>query len=329
MSPSKSPASPLRVGVVGLGVMGKNHARVLSELPGVTLVGVADPDEAQVEFVTSRLGCAGFASLEALLDAGIDALTVAAPTQLHTAISLAAIARGVHVLVEKPIAHTVEEGRRIIDAAEKAGVTLMVGHVERFNPAVQSIRQAIAGDDILSIQITRVGPFPPRMSDIGVVIDLAVHDIDLIRWFTGSEIAEIQPQTNSIHAAREDIALLQFRTESGVLAHINTNWLTPFKARTVHVATRNKYISGDLITRQVTECFDYKPDGSYSMRHLSVAYAEPLRAELVAFIDSVRNRTAPVTGGADGLASLDIAMRCLGDRQAAATPLKVAAGGRG
>ena len=329
MTQSKSPATPLRVGVVGLGVMGKNHARVLSELPGVTLVGVADPDQAQVEFVTSRLGCAGFASLEALLDAGIDALTVAAPTQLHTAISLAAIARGVHVLVEKPIAHTVEEGRRIIDAAEKAGVTLIVGHVERFNPAVQSIRQAIAGDDILSIQITRVGPFPPRMSDIGVVIDLAVHDIDLIRWFTGSEIAEIQPQTNSIHAAREDIALLQFRTESGVLAHINTNWLTPFKARTVHVATRNKYISGDLITRQVTECFDYKPDGSYSMRHLSVAYAEPLRAELVAFVDSVRNRTAPVTGGADGLASLDIAMRCLGEHQTAVTPLKIAAGGRG
>lgn len=329
MSPSQSPASSLRVGVVGLGVMGKNHARVLSELPGVTLVGVADPDQAQVDFVTSRLGCAGFASLEALLDAGIDALTVAAPTQLHTAISLAAIARGVHVLVEKPIAHTVEEGRRIIEAAEKAGVTLMVGHVERFNPAVQSIRQAIAGDDILSIQITRVGPFPPRMSDIGVVIDLAVHDIDLIRWFTGSEIAEIQPQTNSIHAAREDIALLQFRTESGVLAHINTNWLTPFKARTVHVATRNKYISGDLITRQVTECFDYKPDGSYSMRHLSVAYAEPLRAELVAFVDSVRNRTAPVTGGADGLASLDIAMRCLSDRlQPANPPLRVAAGGR-
>lgn len=329
MSPSQSPATPLRVGVVGLGVMGKNHARVLHELPGVTLVGVADPDQAQVDFVTSRLGCAGFSSLEALLDAGIDALTVAAPTQLHTAISLAAIARGVHVLVEKPIAHTVEEGRRIIDAAEKAGVTLMVGHVERFNPAVQSIRQAIAGDDILSIQITRVGPFPPRMSDIGVVIDLAVHDIDLIRWFTGSEIAEIQPQTNSIHAAREDIALLQFRTESGVLAHINTNWLTPFKARTVHVATRNKYISGDLITRQVTECFDYKPDGSYSMRHLSVAYAEPLRAELVAFIDSVRNRSAPVTGGADGLASLDIAMRCLADRQQPANPpLRVAAGRR-
>jgi predicted dehydrogenase len=319
-------AKPLRVGVVGLGVMGKNHARVLDELPGVTLVGVADPDGAQVEFVTSRLGCAGFSTLDALMDAGIDALTIAAPTQLHTQIALQAIARGIHVLIEKPIAQTVEDGQRILDAAARAGVTLMVGHVERFNPAVQSIKQALAGEDILSIQITRVGPFPPRMSDIGVVIDLAVHDIDLIRWFTGSEIQDIQPQTNSIHAAREDIALLQFRTASGVLAHINTNWLTPFKARTVHVATRNKYITGDLITRQVTECFDYKPDGSYSMRHLSVAYAEPLRAELVAFIDAVRTGKAPAVLGTDGLASLDIAMRCLGERGQTAAPKLAVAG---
>jgi UDP-N-acetylglucosamine 3-dehydrogenase len=327
MTSNMDAGAPLRVGVIGCGVMGKNHARVLSELPGVTLVGVADPDAEAVEFVTSRLGCGGFSSLDALLDAGIDALTIAAPTQLHTDIALTAIGRGVHVLVEKPIAQSVEEGRRIIEAAAKAGVTLMVGHVERFNPAVQSIKQAVAGEDILSIQITRVGPFPPRMSDIGVVIDLAVHDIDLIRWFTGSEIVDIQPQTNSIHAAREDIALLQFRTASGVLAHINTNWLTPFKARTVHVATRNKYVTGDLITRQVTECFDYKPDGSYSMRHLSVAYAEPLRAELVAFITSVRNGTQPVVGGTDGLTSLDIAMRCLGERAPAAAVKRVAAVG--
>lgn len=324
MTQSPSAGSPLRVGVVGLGVMGKNHARVLAELPGVTLAGVADPDPAQVEFVTSRLGCRGFASLEAMMAEGLDAVTIAAPTQLHTPLALAAIAGGLHVLVEKPIAQSVEEGRRIIDAAHRAGRMLMVGHVERFNPAVQSVKQALEGEEILSIQITRVGPFPPRMSDIGVVIDLAVHDIDLIRWFTGSEIEDIQPQTNSIHAAREDIALLQFRTRSGVLAHINTNWLTPFKARTVQVATRGKYVVADLITRQVTECFDYKPDGSYSMRHLSVGYQEPLRAELLAFVEAVRSGRPPQVGGADGLASLDIAMRCLASRPPEAPALRVA-----
>ena len=137
----------------------------------------------------------------------------------------------------------------------------MVGHVERFNPAVQAIKDAIRGEDILSISITRVGPFPPRMSNVGVVIDLAVHDIDLISWFTGSKIIEVQPQLSSTRAEREDIALLQFRTASGVLAQINTNWLTPFKARTVHVATKRKYVIGDLLTRQVTECFGFQPDG--------------------------------------------------------------------
>ena len=126
------------------------------------------------------------------------------------------------------------------------------------------------------------------MSNVGVVIDLAVHDIDLIRWFTDSDIVEVQPQLSSAVAEREDIALLQFRTASGVLAHINTNWLTPFKARNVTVATRGKYVMGDLLTRQVTECFGFQPDGSYSMRHLSVGHDEPLRAELIAFVDAVR-----------------------------------------
>ena len=168
----------------------------------------------------------------------------------------------------------------------------MVGHVERFNPAVTAIKEAIRGEDILSIAITRVGPFPPRMSNVGVVIDLAVHDIDLIRWFTDSDIVEVQPQLSSAIAEREDIALLQFRTASGVLAHINTNWLTPFKARNVTIATRGKYLMGDLLTRQVTECFGFQPDGAYSMRHVSVGHDEPLRAELIAFVAAVRGEQA-------------------------------------
>ena len=301
----------LRVGVVGVGVMGSNHARVFADLPGVTLIGVADPEPKQRDFVTGALGCKGFADVDGLLAAGVDAVTIAAPTHLHRDVALACIGKGVHVLVEKPIAPSVEEGHAIIAAARRANVTLMVGHVERFNPAVQTIKDAIRGEDILSIAITRVGPFPPRMSNVGVVIDLAVHDIDLIRWFTDSEIVEVQPQVRSAVAEREDIALLQFRTASGVLAHINTNWLTPFKARNVTVATRNKYIMGDLLTRQVTECFGFQPDGSYSMRHLSVGHAEPLRAELQAFVSAINSGTAPAVTGEQGVAGLEIAIRCL------------------
>jgi predicted dehydrogenase len=309
---------PLRVGVIGVGIMGSNHARVFAGLPGTELVGIADPDSKQAEFVANTLGCNAVDDVESLLDLGLDAVTIAAPTHLHRDIALACIARSVHVMVEKPVASTVEEGREIIDAAGRAGVTLMVGHVERFNPAVEAIKEAIRSEDILSIAITRVGPFPPRMSNVGVVIDLAVHDIDLIRWFTDSDIVEVQPQLSSAVAEREDIALLQFRTASGVLAHINTNWLTPFKARSVTVATRGKYVMGDLLTRQVTECFGFQPDGSYSMRHLSVGHAEPLRAELLAFLRAVRTGGAPAVTGEEGVASLEIAIRCLAARPTAA-----------
>src|SRR5215469_58126 len=306
-----APKDALRVGVIGAGVMGSNHARVLAGLPDTNLVGVVDPVEAHRARATELASCRTFDQLDALLAEGIDAVTIAAPTHLHHEIALACIARKIHVLVEKPIASTVEEGREIVEAAQRAGVTLMVGHVERFNPAVAAVKQAISGEDILSIAITRVGPFPPRMSNVGVVIDLAVHDIDLIRWFTESDIVEVQPQLSSAVAEREDIALLQFRTASGVLAHINTNWLTPFKARTIHVATRGKYVMGDLLTRQVTECFGFKPDGSYSMRHLPVGHDEPLRAELIAFLQAVRAGATPAVTGDEGVASLEIATRCL------------------
>ena len=313
---------PLRVGVVGVGVMGSNHARVFAGLPGVELIGIADPDGKQADFVARTLSCAAVSDVAALLDLKLDAVTIAGPTHLHRDIALACIERGVHVLVEKPIASSVEEGNEIIAAARRAGVTLMVGHVERFNPAVEAIKEAIRGEDILSIAITRVGPFPPRMSNVGVVIDLAVHDIDLIRWFTDSDIVEVQPQVSSAVAEREDIALLQFRTASGVLAHINTNWLTPFKARNVIVATRGKYVQADLLTRQVTECFGFQPDGSYSMRHLSVGHAEPLRAELLAFTSAVRSGQPPAVTGEQGVASLKIAIQCLDGRPATSAPAK-------
>jgi UDP-N-acetylglucosamine 3-dehydrogenase len=309
----------LRIGVIGAGIMGSNHARVLAGLPDTVLVGIVDPLPEHRARATELVGCRAFAGLHELIAEGIDAVTIAAPTHLHHEIALACIAHNIHVLVEKPIASSVEEGQEIVAAAQRAGVTLMVGHVERFNPAVAAVKQAISGEDILSIAITRVGPFPPRMSNVGVVIDLAVHDIDLIRWFTESDIVEVQPQLSSAIAEREDIALLQFRTASGVLAHINTNWLTPFKARNVTVATRGKYVMGDLLTRQVTECFGFKPDGSYSMRHLPVGHDEPLRAELIAFLHAVRTQSQPAVTGAEGVASLEIAIRCL------ETPAKPAA----
>src|SRR5215467_1442301 len=130
----------LRVGVVGVGIMGANHARVLTDLPGVTLAGVADPDPRQRALVSEALGCPGYPDVEALIASGVDAVTIAAPTHLHRDLALTCVRKGVHILVEKPIASSVEEGRAIISAADRAGLTLMVGHVERFNPAVEAIK---------------------------------------------------------------------------------------------------------------------------------------------------------------------------------------------
>jgi len=302
---------PMRVGLVGCGVMGRNHARVLSDLKNAQLVGIADPDQSAVGPVARSLDVTAVTDISELLDLGCQALVIAGPTHLHHELALTAINRGVHVLVEKPIASTVDEGQDIVNCARRKGVTLMVGHVERFNPVVQTVKEALEREDILSIAITRVGPFPPRMSHVGVVIDLAVHDIDLIRWFTGSEIVEVQPQLANAMGNRDDIALLQFRTSSGVLAHINTNWLTPFKARTIQVATRKKYLVADLMTREVTECYDFQRDGSYSIRHLPVGYYEPLRVELTEFLQAIATGNEPPISGEEAVASLRIANQCL------------------
>ena len=302
----------MRVGIVGVGGMGSTHAAAWNTTPA-RIAGFMATTEEHAQPLTDQYGARVYPDLAAMLP-NVDVVDICTPTHLHHEVALACIARGIHVLVEKPIASTVAEGREIVSAARAAGVTLMIGHVERFNPAVAAVKKAISGEDILSIAITRVGPFPPRMSNVGVVIDLAVHDIDLIRWFTESDIVDVQPQLSSAVAEREDIALLQFRTASGVLAHINTNWLTPFKARSVTVATRGKYVSGDLLTRQVTECFGFQPDGSYSMRHLPVGHDEPLRAELMAFVDAVRSGRAPAVTGEEGVASLEIATQCLAPR---------------
>ncbi|MDO1559343.1 Gfo/Idh/MocA family oxidoreductase [Brevundimonas sp. 2R-24] len=304
----------LRIGVAGAGVMGRNHARVASELREGRLTAVFDPDGATAQGVAEAYGADAFTDAEAFLSSGIEAAIVATPNRHHAELGVALLERGVHVLVEKPIAADLEGAQALIAAAERSGAVLMVGHVERFNPAVEAVKRSIADDDIISIQITRVGPFPPRMGEVGVVIDLAVHDIDIVRHLTGSEIVDVQAQLARTHADREDTALLQFRTESGVIAQINTNWVTPFKARILQVATRQKFVVADLITRTVTENFGFQKDGSYSTRMVNAWPSEPLKKELEAFVEACLGRAAPAVTGQDGLKNLEVALKCLDGR---------------
>jgi UDP-N-acetylglucosamine 3-dehydrogenase len=305
--------SVLKFGVAGAGVMGRNHARVLSEIRDVELTHVFDPDAVTAEGVAAAYGASPVVAAEDFIQAGLDAAVVATPNRTHADLSVALLERGVHVLVEKPIAASLEDARRIIDAAQANDRVLMVGQVERFNPAVDAVKRVIAGDDIISIQITRVGPFPPRMGEVGVVIDLAVHDIDIIRHLTDSEIVEVQPQLARTKAEREDTALLQFRLENGTIAHITTNWVTPYKVRTLQVATMNRFVVADLITRQVTEYFGQQPDGSYQTRAVNSWPAEPLKKELEAFTHAIRTGKPAAVSGEDGLRNLEVALRCLGE----------------
>ena len=306
-------SAPIKAGVAGAGVMGRNHARVLAEVQGVDLTTIFDPDSVTGQGVADLYGANAVTTAEAFVDAGLDCAVVATPNRFHADLGVALLEKGVHVLVEKPIAPTVADAQRMIDAAKANDRVLMVGHVERFNPAVETVRRAIADEDVISIQVTRVGPFPPRMGEVGVVIDLAVHDIDIIRHLTGSEITEVQPQLARTRAEREDTALLQFRLENGVIAHITTNWLTPYKTRTLQVATRGKFVVADLITRQVTEYFGQQADGSYSTRMLNSWPAEPLKKELEAFVHAIRTGEPPAVTGQDGLKNLEVALRCLGE----------------
>jgi predicted dehydrogenase len=151
------------------------------------------------------------------------------------------------------------------------------------------------------------------MGEVGVVIDLAVHDIDIIRHLTESEIVEVQPQLARTKADREDTALLQFRLANGTIAHITTNWVTPYKVRTLQVATQNKFVVADLMSRQVTEYFGQQPDGSYSTRGVMSWPAEPLKKELEAFAHAIRTGEPPAVSGEDGLRNLEVALRCLGE----------------
>lgn len=302
----------VRIGVVGGGSMGYNHCRVLSELPEAEFAGVADPSNEARERIHSEFGGATFASVEDLMATDLQALVVAVPTRLHSRIAELAIEGGLSVLVEKPLAQTSSDAERLTCLAAEKGVALMVGHIERFNPVIEAMRQALGDEQPISIDITRVGPLPPRINDVGVIIDLGVHDIDLIRFLTGSEFARIACFSSRTHALHEDAANLCFEMENGTVAHVTTNWITPFKVRKLDIATPTRFIEGDLLTFQAKEYKGFAvTDVEYSVKGLRMRRSEPLKGELSAFLRCVVTGDPPPVTGRDGVETLKVLERCL------------------
>jgi predicted dehydrogenase len=317
----------IRTAVIGVGSMGKNHARINWELPDVELVGVADDNLDTVNAVARKYDTKPYSNyIELLDDAKPDAVTLAVPTIYHHDIALDIIERGIPLLIEKPIAYTIEEGQKIIDAAQKRGVKLMVGHIERFNPAITTLKNLISKGElgrIFQMDAHRQGPFPARVADVGVVIDLAVHDLDVMRFVSNKEIIRVYAETEKhINSEHEDLLSGLLRFEDGIVGTLTINWLTPTKIREFIVTGERGLYKCDYLTQDLY--FFENPVSSGSewdnlrvlrgvsegkmIRHV-IAKKEPLRAEQEAFLEAVREDKPVPVSGEDGLRALELAKR--------------------
>ncbi|QPZ39393.1 Gfo/Idh/MocA family protein [Paramicrobacterium chengjingii] len=312
-------ADNLRAGLLGIGMMGRHHARVLREVEGIDLVAVADP-------AGDPHGVAGeltvLPDVDALIAAGIDMAVVAVPTRFHEGAALTLAAAGVHTFVEKPIAETVAAGRRMTEAFAQAGLVGAVGHIERFNPALQELRRRLSAGELGSVyQVAtrRQGPFPARIADVGVGKDLATHDIDLTAWVTQSNYTRVFAQT-AFKSGREheDMIAVTGRLDSGAVVSHLVNWLSPMKER-VTVVTGEK---GAFVADTATGDLTFYANGTIPLEWESVSafrgvsegdvtrYAfakrEPLRVEHEAFRDAVLGRPSDVVTMQQGLRALEV-----------------------
>jgi len=313
----------ISIALIGLGRMGKNHLRVLGGLQDCRLVAICDPD-AKASQIAKELGLNYYSTVEKLLEhEEFDCVDICVPTTLHESVAIACLECGKHVFVEKPISHSVASAMKIIEAAKVNNRVLMVGHIERFNPTIRVLKEAIKDEKILSLYFTRVGPMPPRIQDVGVVFDLGVHDIDLARFLTNSDISGVFCLSRGEKVEQSAQILLKMANDCS--ANINLNWFTPFKVREINVVTSNQVFVANLITKEVRSYSSYKatPNISYQVELFEVGNAEPLKSELMHFVECVKNNTTPLTSGAEALSALqaaEAAMRSSKERRFVSLP---------
>ena len=314
----------LRVGLVGAGMMGRNHARVLSSIDGLELVGVADP-------AGDKHGVAGSAqvveTVSELIDLGLDMAVVAVPTVHHLSAGLELAAAGVHTLIEKPLATNADEAAKLADAFEAAGLIGCVGHIERFNPALRALRSKLdAGElgDIYQVATRRQGPFPNRIADVGVVKDLATHDVDLTAWLVRSSYARVSAHT-ALKSGRqhEDLISVTAQLADGTVVSHLVNWLSPLKERvTIVTGDRGAFVAdtlhGDLtfhangvVPTEWDQVATFRGVAEGDSTRYAIAKPEPLRVEHETFRDAVLGRPADVVTMREGLATVAVADACI------------------
>jgi UDP-N-acetylglucosamine 3-dehydrogenase len=307
--------------IIGAGIMGANHARVARAMPEFTVTSVCDPDRARAEAVADAIGATATSDVDEAI-AGADAVVLASPSETHGEIGVRVLQRGRDLLVEKPIATSVGDARKLIEAAEANDRMLMVGHVERFNPAVVELQQLTK--DPLAVEITRVGPYAKRaLAD--VVLDLMIHDVDLARAVIGSEIVEHRSMARVVRSGEQDLACALLLFENGVVANITASRISQSKIRRITLTQRENCVVADLLRQHVEvhriEHSEYLAEGGARYRQSGLVeipflsqHGEPLMHELRHFAECVINRSRPSVSGEDGLAALEV---CLAVRDSA------------
>jgi UDP-N-acetylglucosamine 3-dehydrogenase len=314
--------APLRLGLAGLGSMGRNHLRVISAHPETTLSAIADSDAATLGDAAAQTGARGFADpLEMIAGADLDGVVLATPTTSHTALALAAIDRGLSVLVEKPLAATVEEGLAILNAARRRKIRVQVGHVERYNPAVLEMGRLLrAGwlSTIYAVTSRRAGPFPARIRDVGVTVDLGTHDVDMLSWIAGERPVRVYAETAArLNAGHEDLTFGLMHFPSGATGFLDVDWLTPAKRRSLVALGEEGMFELDYLTQKLTFTRSNveRPQiiGGYATTftgdviEIPVENVEPLRAQLDEFVRVLRTGERPYVDAEDGLWAVAIA----------------------
>ncbi|MEQ1883569.1 MAG: Gfo/Idh/MocA family oxidoreductase [Bryobacteraceae bacterium] len=296
-----------RVAVIGAGAFGRNHVRVTHQSEHAELSGVLDPNPQRAEDAQKAHGCRLFSSLAELMD-NSDAAVVATPTITHSEIGCALMERGLDVLIEKPIAHTVEAGRALTETAARNGRILQVGHLERFNPAVIALKPAISKP--LFFEIHRMSEFSPRSLDVDVVLDLMIHDIDIVLALTGEMPDEVRAAGIRILSQKVDIANVRLQFPSGCIANLTASRVSTERVRKLRLFQPHEYISLDY-SRQDAVRFRVNPPMAIDFAPLTAPKDEPLRLELEDFFHSIVHRTPPVVTGVQALAALEVATSIL------------------
>jgi predicted dehydrogenase len=296
-----------RVAVIGVGHLGRHHARILSTLGGVTLAGVVDvlPDRAAE--IAAMTGAPAFTDSRQVLEK-VDAVTVAVPTELHRDVALPFLERGISVMVEKPLARSLAEADELIAAARAAGATLGVGHTERYNPAVTTVLPLVTSPRF--IEVHRLGVFPERSLDIDVIFDLMIHDLDIILAMVRSEVASIEAVGVPVLTPKYDIANARLRFASGCIANVTASRISRERVRKIRFFQPDSYLSIDYAAQEVEGWRLVRKDGakpSIQGGPIPVERDEPLRRELRDFVDAARAGKAPLVDGAAGRRALALA----------------------